>query len=266
VNFETAVKGARGVYLRGMHFDRPEDFVEGVTLLIDKPLGWTSFDVVNKVRSTLHHALGLRKLKVGHAGTLDPLATGVLVVCTGRMTKQIDGMLAADKGYRAVIRLGAQTPSADAETEVEAWGNPAAVAALTPAAVEAALARWTGEILQRPPLFSAKKVDGRRAYTVARAGGELELPPVPVTVHRMDLAAWAPAEVKGHGVIDVTVDIACSKGTYIRSLARDVGDTLGVGGTLTALHRTASGAFTDADTWTLDALLNRIRSLARPSV
>lgn len=249
-------------YLRGMQFQAPEDFTAGRVLLIDKPLGWTSFDVVNKVRTTLYKSLGLKKLKVGHAGTLDPLATGVLVVCTGAMTKQIDGLLSADKGYRAVIRLGATTASSDAETEVDSWGPSDAVLALDRDRVAAALPTLTGVILQRPPAFSAKKIDGQRAYALARAGATPDLPPVTVTVHRFDLKDLQPTVTDGHPVLDVTVEIHCSKGTYIRSLARDLGAALGVGGTLVALHRTASGTFTDADTWPLETLLARIRSLA----
>ena len=249
-----------------MDFAAPEDFVTGQVLLVDKPSGWTSFDVVNKLRNALVGGLGLRKIKVGHAGTLDPLATGLLVVCTGAMTRSIDGMLGADKGYRATIRLGAHTPSGDAETEVDVWGDPAAVAGLDLPAVAAAAARLTGPLQQVPPVFSAKKVGGKRAYAVARAGGELTLPPVPVTVRRFGVLQAVAAEVDGHPVLDVDVDILCSKGTYIRSLARDLGADLGVGGTLTALRRTSSGAFTEADCMPLDALVARIRGLAGEGV
>jgi len=245
-----------------MDFAAPEDFVTGQVLLVDKPSGWTSFDVVNKLRNALVGALGLRKIKVGHAGTLDPLATGLLVVCTGAKTRTIDGLLGADKGYRATIRLGAHTPSGDAETEVDVWGDAAAVAALDLPAVAAATARLTGPLQQVPPVFSAKKVDGKRAYAVARAGGELALPPVPVTVRRFEVVRADAAEVGGHPVLDVEVEVVCSKGTYIRSLARDLGADLGVGGTLTALRRTASGDFTEADCLPLDELVARIRGLA----
>ena len=246
-----------------MDFAAPEDFVTGQVLLVDKPSGWTSFDVVNKLRNALVGGLGLRKIKVGHAGTLDPLATGLLVVCTGAMTRSIDGMLGADKGYRATIRLGAHTPSGDAETEVDVWGDPAAVAGLDLPAVAAATARLTGPL---PPVFSAKKVDGKRAYAVARAGGELTLPPVPVTVRRFEVLQAVAAVVDGHPVLDMDVEILCSKGTYIRSLARDLGADLGVGGTLTALRRTSSGDFTEADCLPLDVLVERIRGLAGEGV
>ncbi len=262
---DTKVTGARGgaAYLGPMDFQSPEDFVNGQVLLVDKPAGWTSFDVVNKLRNTLVGGLGLRKIKVGHAGTLDPLATGVLVVCTGAMTKRIDSLLQADKRYHATVRLGAHTPSGDAETDVDAWGAPEACARLDAAAVAAAAAQFTGAILQVPPVFSAKKVDGRRAYEVARAGGELALPPVPVTVHRFEVLSAVPTTVEGHAVLDADVDILCSKGTYIRSLARDLGAALGVGGTLTALRRTASGNLHEADCLPLDALVARIRELGQ---
>ena len=157
-------------------FNRPEAFLEGQVMVIDKPLTWTSFDVVNKVRYALRGFTGAKKIKVGHAGTLDPLATGVLVVCCGRATKTIDTLQAQAKVYTATVRLGAHTPSLDAETEVDAWAsNPSAVTSLTEEAVAKAAASLTGTLEQRPPLYSAKKVDGVKAYDAARKGADIKL-------------------------------------------------------------------------------------------
>jgi tRNA pseudouridine55 synthase len=241
-----------------MTFKRAEDFQEGQILLVLKPLHWTSFDVVNKIRATLRHHLGFRKIKVGHAGTLDPLATGVLVVCTGRMTKQIAGLQADDKTYVAEIRLGATTPSDDAELEVEGWTD---ASALTLGDVQAAADRWTGEIEQMPPAFSAKKVDGQKAYAVARKGGELNLKPVSLRIDRFAVTGLEHKMVDGHAVCDATATIDCSKGTYIRALARDLGRELGVGGHLVGLHRSASGRFAEGACLDLACLVERIQQL-----
>jgi tRNA pseudouridine55 synthase len=244
-----------------MTFNRAEDFLEGQILLVHKPLTWTSFDVVNKVRSTLRHHFGFKKIKVGHAGTLDPLATGVLVVCTGRMTKQIAGLQADDKTYRAVIRLGATTPSDDAELAVDSWRD---AGALGRDAVQAAAHRWTGGILQMPPAFSAKKVDGQKAYAVARKGGELNLKPVSLHIAQFAIESLEHKVVDGHAVCDATALIDCSKGTYIRALARDLGRELGVGGHLVGLHRTRSGRFEEGGCLDLALLVERIRSVPPP--
>ncbi len=247
-------------------FDRPEAFLEGQVMVIDKPLTWTSFDVVNKVRYALRGFTGAKKIKVGHAGTLDPLATGVLVVCCGRATKTIDTLQAQAKVYTATVRLGAHTPSLDAETEVDAWAeNPSAVTALTEATVARAAVALTGTLEQRPPLYSAKKVEGVKAYAAARKGADIKLRTSTVTVDRFRVDRAVAQEVDGHPVFDVDVTIHCSKGTYIRSLARDLGDALGVGGTLTALCRVSSGDFHVDHAWPVDALvaeLNRDRTTA----
>lgn len=241
-----------------MTFKRAEDFQEGQILLVLKPLHWTSFDVVNKIRATLRHHLGFRKIKVGHAGTLDPLATGVLVVCTGRMTKQIAGLQADDKTYVAEIRLGATTPSDDAELEIDGWTD---ASALTLGDVQAAADRWTGEIEQMPPAFSAKKVDGQKAYAVARKGGELNLKSVSLRIDRFAVTGLEHKVVDGHAVCDATATIDCSKGTYIRALARDLGRELGVGGHLVGLHRSASGRFEEGACLDLACLVERIQQL-----
>lgn len=240
-------------------FDRPEAFLDGQVMVVDKPLTWTSFDVVNKLRFALRGFTGVKKIKVGHAGTLDPLATGVLVVCCGRATKTIDSLQAQAKVYTATIRLGAHTPSLDAETEVDRWAeDPERVRNLGVAQVAAAAQTLTGALDQRPPLFSAKKVDGVKAYDAARKGEAIALRTTPVVVTAFEVQRATLAEVEGHPVLDVDVCIACSKGTYIRSLARDLGDALHVGGTLTSLCRTASGDFRLTEAWNIDALVARL--------
>ena len=240
-------------------FHRPEAFLEGQVMVIDKPLTWTSFDVVNKVRYALRGFTGAKKIKVGHAGTLDPLATGVLVVCCGRATKTIDTLQAQAKVYTATVRLGAHTPSLDAETEVDVWAeNPSAVTSLTEEAVAKAAASLTGILEQRPPLYSAKKVDGVKAYDAARKGADIKLRTSTVTVDVFRVDRAVAQEVDGHPVFDVDVTIHCSKGTYIRSLARDLGDALGVGGTLTALCRVSSGDFHMDHAWSVDALVDEL--------
>ena len=240
-------------------FDRPEAFLEGQVMVIDKPLTWTSFDVVNKVRYALRGFTGAKKIKVGHAGTLDPLATGVLVVCCGRATKTIDTLQAQAKVYTATVRLGAHTPSLDAETEVDTWASdPSAVTSLTKEAVAKAAASLTGTLEQRPPLYSAKKVDGVKAYDAARKGTDIKLRTSTVTVDVFQIDQAVAQEVDGHPVFDVDVTIHCSKGTYIRSLARDLGNALGVGGTLTALCRVSSGNFHVDHAWSVDALVDEL--------
>lgn len=202
-------------------------------LVLDKPSGWTSHDVVARVR----RLVGTRK--VGHAGTLDPMATGVLVIGVERATRLLTYLVGADKDYDATIRLGVATTTDDAEGEVLARTS----AAPTRGAVEAAVGRLTGEIRQRPSSVSAIKVDGKRAYARVRAGETVDLPERPVTVHRFDVLALRPGEAEGTAVLDVDVSVTCSSGTYIRALARDLGADLGIGGHLTALRRTRVGPY-----------------------
>ncbi|MBS1581408.1 MAG: tRNA pseudouridine(55) synthase TruB [Bacteroidetes bacterium] len=210
----------------------------GAILLVDKPVTWTSFNVVSKIRGTLHKLVGHR-VKVGHAGTLDPLASGLLIIGTGLCTKQLPTLTDEDKRYTATLRLGETTASYDAETPVETagpWEH------LREADVRAVLERFTGPIQQRPPNFSAKRFQGERAYFLARNGEPVDLPPASVRIDRLTLEAW-----NGR---DLTLDVTCSKGTYIRSLAHDIGQALGCGAYLTALRRTRSGAFDVKDALT----------------
>ncbi|MDR0988809.1 MAG: tRNA pseudouridine(55) synthase TruB [Prevotellaceae bacterium] len=209
------------------------DFVAGEVLYFNKPYGreWTSFKLVGLVRHQLCRRLKIKKLKVGHAGTLDPLATGVMILCTGRATKRIESFQHQTKEYVATIRLGATTPSYDLEHEIDATYPTAHI---TRELVERTLPRFVGEIAQTPPLFSACMIDGRRAYHLARKGEEVALQPKQVTIDEMELLACA--------LPDIRIRVVCSKGTYIRSLARDIGEALGSGAHLTALERTRIGA------------------------
>lgn len=208
------------------------DFQEGVILAFDKPYRWTSFDVVGKVRWLICRRLGIKKLKVGHAGTLDPLATGVLIVCTGRATKRIEELQSGTKEYLATIRLGATTPSFDLEKPIDATFPTEHI---TRDMVEQVLKRFKGKIEQVPPTFSACKVDGKRAYKIARKGDEVELKPKTLVIDEIELTDC--------NLPDITVRVVCSKGTYIRALARDIGLALESGGHLTALRRTRVGDY-----------------------
>lgn len=209
------------------------NFIDGEILYIDKPLGWTSFDAVKRLRGALSRRLGNKKIKVGHAGTLDPLATGVMILCTGRATKRIEELQSGVKEYVATIALGATTPSFDLETEIDATYPTDHI---TRELVEEALVRFTGRIEQIPPAFSACKVDGVRAYKLARKGSDVELKPKVLVIDEMELLQFAPTEI--------VVRVVCSKGTYIRALARDIGEALGSGGHLSALRRTRVGDVT----------------------
>ncbi len=221
----------------------PTSDPEGL-LLLDKPAGWTSHDVVARVR----RLAGTRR--VGHAGTLDPMATGVLVLGLGRATKLLTFLVGCDKSYAATIRLGAATVTDDAEGEVTAT-TPVHLA---DDALEAAVAALTGPIDQVPSAVSAIKIDGKRAYARVRGGEDVALPARPVTVSRFAIGERRAVEVDGIRLLDVDVDVDVSSGTYVRALARDLGAALGVGGHLTALRRTRVGRFTLADCTTLDAL------------
>ncbi len=209
------------------------NFIDGEILYIDKPLGWTSFDAVKRLRGALSRRLGNKKIKVGHAGTLDPLATGVMILCTGRATKRIEELQSGVKEYVATIALGATTPSFDLETEIDATYPTDHI---TRELVEEVLARFTGRIEQIPPAFSACKIDGVRAYKLARKGSDVELKPKVLVIDEMELLQFAPTEI--------VVRVVCSKGTYIRALARDIGEALGSGGHLSALRRTRVGDVT----------------------
>ena len=201
-------------------------------MAFDKPYRWTSFDVVGKVRWLICRRLKVKKLKVGHAGTLDPLATGVLIVCTGRATKRIEELQSGTKEYYATIRLGATTPSYDLEKSIDATYPTEHI---TREMVEQVLERFKGKIEQVPPTFSACKVDGKRAYKMARKGDEVELKPKTLVIDEIELTEC--------NLPDITIRVVCSKGTYIRALARDIGEALQSGGHLIALRRTRVGDY-----------------------
>jgi tRNA pseudouridine55 synthase len=208
------------------------DFEDGQILELAKPLYWTSYDLVNKIRFAIRHSCGLKKLKVGHAGTLDPLATGLMILCTGRATKRIDEFRDLDKEYIANVRFGQTTPSFDLETEID---REYASGHITASLIREKLEAMVGEQEQEPPLFSAKFVDGRRAYELARKKIEKRLDKVKVTFHELELLEFAGT--------DARIRIVCSKGTYIRAFARDLGVELDSGAHLTGLVRTAIGGY-----------------------
>ncbi len=208
------------------------DFLEGEILCFDKPLGWTSFNLVAKIRSQLCHRLGVKKLKVGHAGTLDPLATGVMVICTGKATKRIDELQAHVKEYVATLQLGATTPCFDLEKPID---QTYPTEHITEALLEEALGKFIGRIEQVPPAFSACKIDGKRAYDLARKGREVDLKPKVLVIDEIELQDFNPEKMQA------TIRVVCSKGTYIRALARDIGQALQSGAHLISLRRTRVG-------------------------
>lgn len=230
------------------------DFKSGTILSFDKPLEWTSFGLVNKVRYLLCKHIGEKKLKVGHAGTLDPLATGVLIICTGKATKQIDTLQAKTKEYIATLQLGATTPSFDLETEVDATYPTAHI---TEEKVQEALTRFIGRIEQVPPSYSACKVDGKRAYDLARQGKEVELKAKVLVIDEIELQDFNPTTMQ------ITIRVVCSKGTYIRALARDIGLALSSGAHLTALRRTRIGDYKVEDCHTLDTFQQWLETLPK---
>ncbi|HIY75048.1 MAG TPA: tRNA pseudouridine(55) synthase TruB [Candidatus Sphingobacterium stercorigallinarum] len=222
----------------------PFTFAEGEVLLIDKPLEWTSFDVVGKLRNSIKPL----KVKVGHAGTLDPLATGLLIVCTGKMTKQIDGFQAEEKEYTGTITLGATTPSYDLETEIDAHFPTEHI---TPEKIHAAAQSFIGLQQQYPPAHSAIKIGGERVYEKARRGETVELKARTVEIRGFDITAIEMPVVH--------FKITCSKGTYIRSIAHDIGQVLKSGAHLSSLRRTKSGNFHVNDAWNLQELIARVK-------
>ena len=233
------------------------DFKSGTILSFDKPLEWTSFGLVNKVRYLLCRHIGEKKLKVGHAGTLDPLATGVLIICTGKATKQIDTLQAKTKEYVATLQLGATTPSFDLETEVDATYPTAHI---TEEKVKEALTRFIGRIEQVPPSYSACKVDGKRAYDLARQGKEVELKAKVLVIDEIELLDFNPTAMQA------TIRVVCSKGTYIRALARDIGLALESGAHLTALRRTRIGDYRVEDCHTLDTFQQWLETQPKETV
>ena len=223
------------------------DFPEGYVALIDKPYEWTSADVVRKIKFQLRKC-GYPKIKIGHAGTLDPLATGVLLVCIGRATKRVEELQSEEKEYVAELQLGATTPSGDMEHDVDATYPTEHI---TRESVEAALQGLCGEREQLPPLYSAKKVQGVRAYEFARAGEEVELKKAKINIYDMELMEYDLPRIK--------IRVRCSKGTYIRSLAFEIGEALNSGAYLSSLRRTRSGGFRVEEGHTLDAFMEKLR-------
>ena len=219
------------------------DFQEGQILYFDKPLRWTSFNLVAKVRWLLCQHLGVKKLKVGHAGTLDPLATGVLIVCTGKATKRIDELQAHTKEYVATLQLGATTPCFDLEKPIDATYPTEHI---TLELIQQVLPKFMGRIEQIPPSFSACKVDGHRAYKLARKGEEVDLKPKVLVIDELELQHFDAEKMQ------LTLRIVCSKGTYIRALARDIGKALDSGAHLIALRRTRVGDVRIEDCLTFD--------------
>ena len=228
--------------LRGINFE------EGYIAVLDKPLRWTSTDVVRKIKFALRR-IGYRKIKVGHAGTLDPLATGVLLVCIGRATKRVDALQAEEKEHVADVMLGATTPSYDLEHEIDRtypWEH------ITRGDVERVLGELSGERLQTPPVFSAKKIEGTRAYELARAGEEVAVRQALIRIYEMELLECDLPRIR--------IRVRCSKGTYIRSLAHEIGLALDSGAHLTALRRTRSGGFTVENAWDLEDFLEKLQN------
>lgn len=206
----------------------------GEILAFNKPYRWSSFELVAKVRGKLRKRLGVKKLKVGHAGTLDPLATGVLIICTGKATKQVEELQSHTKEYVATLRLGATTPSFDLETEEDATYPTDHI---TRELIDTTLPQFKGQIMQVPPVFSAVKIDGKRAYDLARKGKEVELKAKPLVIDDIELMS---CDLNNHQIM---IRVVCSKGTYIRALARDIGQALGSGAYLTDLCRTRIGDY-----------------------
>ena len=223
------------------------NFTGGEVLLFDKDLHWTSFDLVQKVRNTLCRKMGIKKMKVGHAGTLDPLATGLMILCTGKATKKIEEFQKGIKEYIATIKIGATTPSFDGETEEDSNSD---YSNIDRTKFEKAIDKFTGEIDQVPPVFSAVKVKGKRAFEYARNGSDLELQSKKIVIESIEIESFMLPFVK--------IKVVCSKGTYIRALARDIGKELGCGAYLTGLRRTRIGKFNVENAIKIDYFLNNI--------
>ena len=227
------------------------DFQQGEILLFDKDLEWTSFDLVKKVRNKLTKLIGVKKLKVGHAGTLDPKATGLMILCTGRATKKIESLQAKVKEYVATVKLGATTPSFDLETGEDATYP---IKHITTQLLLTVLERFKGEQLQVPPVFSAVKIDGKRAYEHARKGEDIKLNAKLIQIHELEVLEFQEEQL--------VLRIVCSKGTYIRSLARDLGKALDSGAYLTGLRRTKIGDFRVEDAMKIDFFLENSDQIA----
>ena len=223
------------------------DFREGYIAVIDKPLEWTSTDVVRKIKYVLINRLGYKKIKIGHAGTLDPLATGVLLICIGKATKMVNALQSEEKEYVAELELGATTPSHDMEHPID---KRYPTEHITREMIDKALLSLTGERLQAPPIYSAKKVEGVRAYELARAGEEVELKKALINIYEIEVLDFTMPYLK--------LRVRCSKGTYIRSLAYEVGEALNSGAYLRSLRRTRSGGFTAENGYKLENFLEKL--------
>lgn len=228
-----------------MNDQRDNIFNQGQVLIFDKPLYWTSFDLVNKVRIMFRKILGIKKLKVGHAGTLDPLATGVMILCTGKSTKRITEFQDLDKEYVATVHFGETTPSFDLETEIDGHYPTSHI---TRESVQSTMHKFLGEQKQVPPLHSAKLVEGKRAYEIARKGKVRKLDPVTIFIRELELIEY--------GIPESRIRLLCSKGTYVRAFARDLGEALGSGSYLSALTRTAIGPYILDKAWNLEKFEN----------
>ena len=226
-----------------------EFYLSGQVLLIDKPLNWTSFQVVNKLRWEIRQAFGIKKIKVGHAGTLDPLATGLLVICTGKMTKQIDTFQGQIKEYTGTINLGSTTPSFDLETDID---NTFPTKHISESLIHETTKQFIVDIQQYPPIFSALKKDGKRLYEFARAGESVEIKPRSIHISEFEIS-----KIDG---LNIHFRVICSKGTYIRSLANDFGKALNSGAHLSALRRTKIGDFDVARATTIEAFIEGIKN------
>ena len=226
------------------------DFIEGEVLAFDKPLHWTSFDLVAKIRYALCRKLGTKKLKVGHSGTLDPLATGVVVICTGKKTKLIEQLQYDVKEYEATLQLGATTASYDMEQPVNAMFPTEHI---TTSLIDETIPTFVGEQWQTPPMYSAVWVNGKRAYELARQGQEVELKPKLLVIDAIEVLFFDAEKMQ------LTIRVVCSKGTYIRALARDIGERLGSGAYLTALRRTRVGKINVKDCLTIDDFLTKLK-------
>lgn len=223
------------------------DFISGEIIAVDKPLGWTSFDAVKRLRGGIQRRLRVKKFKVGHAGTLDPLATGVLIVCTGRATRRIEELQSGEKEYVATVELGATTPSFDLETEID---TTYPTAHITEELVRETLQKFVGVISQVPPVFSAVKIDGKRAYKYARNGKDPELKAKQVNIREIEFLSLEDNKLRFR--------VVCGKGTYIRALARDLGNALNSGAHLIELRRTRVGDYKIEDCLTIDNAVEKI--------
>jgi tRNA pseudouridine55 synthase len=233
-----------------IQFEEENDFQKGALILINKPLNWTSFDLVNKIKFKIKHKFRYKKIKVGHAGTLDPLATGLMIICTGKYTKQIESYQAQVKEYIATIKLGATTPSFDLETEID---QQYPTQHITRELVNDCLKSFLGEIRQRPPDFSAIKINGQRAYELARKGLEVQIKEKILVIDEIEVLRFEGDVLK--------IRVVCSKGTYIRALARDIGRALKSGAHLISLERTRIGEYSTENAIQIEDFVKRIENL-----